>query len=149
MFGEKTQKRASNIAFTHDEAPKLYVEYLRELERDQVVKDLMKALQKLERKHYMTVIPMTISNMALSPYGFVYHEENVIIRLFTTKDVRNIEDLQKAKGSLHLKIMEITADFERHAIITYYRTKLVGPKIENVITKSKTNKLGLCCCFSG
>ncbi len=164
MFSVDTQKQASSIAFQHDAAPSLLIEYLRALEKEQVVLDLMTALKKLEKPgHRLTVLMCGQHDIALSQIGFVRllnAEVSVLrgIKTLTTADIVRVRDLQQAKLDINEKIVEFTADFSNcfsiRNIFIWSSDLPVASEIskgttsqEEDLRKKTDDKVKHCCCL--
>ncbi len=157
MFSVDTQKQASSIAFQHDAAPRLLIEHLWDLEKQQVVLDLMTALKKLERPGVrLRILICGLHDIALSHVGFVrlLDSEFLVLRdikTLTSADILRVSDLEQAKLDLHTRIVEFTADFSRYQTdvrimqpVTY--TTLEGSRSQAVDTKTD-DKVKQYCCF--
>lgn len=152
MFPEKVQKQASRIAFQHDAAPRLFIEYLRTMERDQVIIDLMTSLRRRRSNELWTAIDCDIYNcdVVLSEVGFV-HQQGVnpfnrsLYRLNEAKFV-TLTDLESAKEKVQKRIMECTENFDKYRLINLYPMR-TDTSQQSVIghQQPKKSKYRWCC----
>ena len=160
MFSIDTQKAANKVAFSHDSAPLLLLNYLRDLEKTEVLKNIMSALRHADSRQAAKFKGTSsrggiwilrdwqrnenLSHIALSYKGFVFFKARSGSELYGNIDILNadnigsVDDLTVAKTSLHSNIDRYCLEFD---------TALRAWQIEKDIDASLLHSSENFCCF--